>query len=171
VKRSHYILILSALLAGAFVIWAAPRSSLLSGIIERQYPGIIPASSYARLLDSSDPDTVMRGFYYLTKRANPIAVPRAIELLSHGDDYIWLNAALYLGACSRQEAVPYLIKALRHTAWRSDSETAKYLRTITGADFGTDFSRWQQWWLASHPDSSLDWESHLGHRPRIATTK
>ena len=107
----------------------------------------------------------------LTKRRSPVAVPRAIELLNSNDDYIWLNAAIYLGACNRQEAVPYLIKALRHTAWRSDAETALYLRTITGADFDTDFGRWQQWWLASHPDFTFDWDSHLGYSPRITKTQ
>lgn len=170
-KRSHYILILGALLFGAFVLRVALRSSLLPSVIESWHPGRIPASSYARLLDSSDPDEIMHGFYHLTKRADPIAVARGIDLLSHEDDYIWLNAALYLGACKRQEAVPYLIKALRHTAWRSDSEKAQYLRTITGADFGADFGRWQQWWLVRHPDSAIDWNSHLGHAPRIAKPK
>jgi hypothetical protein len=155
-QRSRYNLALGALLVAAFIRW---------------YPDIKPASSYAQLLESSDSEQVMSGLYHLTKRANPIAVPGAIELLSHEDDYIWLNAALYLGACRRPEAVPFLIKALRHTAWRADSDTAQYLRAITGADFGTDFSRWQQWWLVRHPDFALNWESHLGPLPRIATPK
>jgi hypothetical protein len=94
-------------------------------------------------------------------------VPRAIELLHHPDDYISLNAALYLGACRRQEAVPYLIRALRHTAWRVDDETSRYLREMTGMNFGTDFQSWQQWWLTDHPDFQIDWESGLGPIPRL----
>lgn len=174
-KQSRYILVFGVIfvlvLALVLIVWLVPRSPLLSGLIEHQYPGIIPASSYARSLYSSDRDTVMSGFYHLTKRANPIAVPRAIELLTHDDDYIWLNAALYLGACKRQEAVPYLIKALRHSAWRSDLATAEYLHNITGADFCTDFARWQQWWLAGHPESQFDWDSHLGSMPRLSKPK
>lgn len=170
-KRSHYILIFGAVFALAFVVWVVPRSYFLSGFIEHMYPGVIPASGWAQNLNSSDTDLVRESLGFLAGRKNPVGVSRAIELLNHSDDYIWLNAAHYVGACNRQEAVPYLIKALRHTAWRSDAETAQYLRALTGADFGTDFARWQQWWLASHPDSSLDWESHLGYAPRIAKTK
>lgn len=113
----------------------------------------------------------MSGFYFLAKRGDPVAVPRAVELLQDKDAYIWLNAALYLGACKRPEAVPYLIKALRHTAAGADPDTTRYLRAITGQDFGTDFDRWQQWWLADHPGFSFDWNSQLGDRPRVSETR
>jgi len=131
-------------------------------------PGVIPASSYARNLDSNDPDIVRESLAHLADRKDPVAVGRAVELLQSTNDYIWLNAAHYVGACGRREAVPYLIKALRHTAWRSDQETAQYLRILTDQDFGTDFTRWQQWWLGQHPDSAINWTSHLGFSPRVA---
>ncbi|MDR3405025.1 MAG: hypothetical protein P4L99_21160 [Chthoniobacter sp.] len=130
-----------------------------------------PGGSRAHLvqkLASPEPNTVMTGLYFLTKRADPVAVPRALELLQSPDDYLWLNAAFYLGACRRPEAVPYLIKALRHTASRSDVETTGYLRAITGQDFGPSFAQWQQWWLAEHPGFQFDWDSHLGPIPRLA---
>lgn len=170
-KRKHYILIIGAILCATLLLWIVPRNLFLSGLVEQMYPGFVPATGWARNLHSSDIELIRESLYFLTKRKDPIGVARAIQLLSHPDDYIWLNAALYVGACKRQESVPYLIKALRHTAWRSDAETAQHLRALTGADYGTDFARWQQWWLASHPDSSLDWDSHLGHSPRIAKTK
>jgi HEAT repeat protein len=149
------------------VAWIAPRSPFVAGFIEHQFGHVIPASSFARNLDSDDNDLVRESLHFLTERKDPIAVPKAIALLQSTDDYVWLNAALYLGACKRSEEVPYLIKALRHTAWHSDSETAQYLRDVTGKDFGGDFSRWQHWWIASHPESKLDWESHLGPIPRV----
>lgn len=80
---------------------------------------------------------------------------------------MWLNAAIYLGACNRQEALPYLIKALRHTAWRSDQTTARYLSNLTKLDFGTDFDKWQRWRITAHPRVKFDWESSLGHMPRL----
>ena len=139
----------------------------LTSIVERFAPGLIPASTYARNLRSEDPDVIRESLAHLADRKDPIAVPQAVSLLQSTDDYIWLNAALYLGACGRQEAVAYLIKALRHTAWRADNDTAQYLRWLTGQDFGTDFARWQQWWLGLHPDSSMNWTSHLGFSPRL----
>ena len=169
-KQRHYLL-LAVLIAGvalvALAVFVVPRSAVLSVMAERQYPGVIPSSRYVRNLDSADPDLVDDSFFVLAKRQDPVAVPRAIELLNSPNDYIWLNAALYLGACQRQEAVPYLIKALRHTAWRSDPDKAQALHALTGADFGTDFGRWQEWWLSSHPQSRMDWGSHLGPMPRL----
>src|SRR5687768_2603344 len=91
-------------------------------------------------LDSPDPATVVQGFHRLTRKADPVAVPRALELLESPDESIWLNAAHYLGACKRSESVPYLIKALRHTSRRSDETTATYLKAVTGQDFGSDFA-------------------------------
>jgi hypothetical protein len=167
-KRPIILLLCIVAIGALVVVWLIPHSMFLSALVEHTYPGVIPASSYARNLRSDDTDLVRESLGHLAGRKNPIAVPRAIELLQSPDDYIWLNAAHYVGVCKRQEAVPYLIKALRHTAWRSDSETVQCLRDLTGADFGTDFTLWQQWWLASHPNDSFDWESHLGHAPRLA---
>jgi hypothetical protein len=149
-----------------FVLKIAPSHPSLNRLIERRFPGIIPASGYVQLLYSPDTEFVLEGLHYLRARKNPIAVNRAIELLNSENDYIWLNAALYLGACERKEAIPYLIKALRHTARHGDPKTTQFLRDITGLDFGADFLRWRQWWLSSHPDFRFDWNSHLGPRPR-----
>ena len=153
------------------ILVAVALSYVARLFIQRTFPSGGSTIELVRKLDSSNRDTVLTGFHYLTERADPVAIPRALELLRSADEYIWLNAAEYLGACKHQDAVPYLIKALRHTAWRADADTAQYLRTITGADFGTDFSEWRQWWLANHPDFSFDWESDLGYAPRLTKTK
>ena len=164
------VVLLGAILVTA---WLVPRSVFLMSFVEHMAPGVIPAGSYARNLDSQDPDLVRESLAHLTDRKNPIGLTRGVELLQSTDDYIWLNAAHYTGVCGRQEAVPYLIKSLRHTAWRADNETAQHLRSLTGQDFGTDFTRWQEWWIGQHPDLAIDWTSHLGFSPRlprVATT-
>ena len=117
-------------------------------------------------LNSSNSETVGSGYYYLTERVNPVAIDKAKEHLSSEDDYIWLNAALYLGACGSESSVPFLIKALRHTAWRSDENTVAYLQAITGQDFEADFGAWKSWWDASGREVHIDWTSKLGHNPR-----
>jgi len=167
-KRGITILLALLLVALIGLVWIVPRSMFLTAVVEHMCPGLIPASSYARNLDSGNADLTRESLSYLADRKNPIAIPRAIELLESTDDYIWLNAAHYVGACGRAEATPYLIKALRHTAWRADPETVQYLRSLTGQDFGADFPRWQSWWLERHPDASIDWTSHLGFSPRVS---
>jgi hypothetical protein len=149
------------------VIWVVPSNDMLMMLVEHMSPGLIPSSSYARNLDSGNVDLMRESLGLLRRRKDPIAVDRAIELLKHPDDYVWLNAADYLGALKREEAVPYLIKALRHTASRSDQETAGYLKNITKLDFGTDFDKWQGWWITGHPGMKFDWESALGPMPRL----
>jgi hypothetical protein len=170
--NKRVVIVLSAvalLLIGA--LWLVPRSMFLMSLVEHMAPGLIPASSFARNLDSDDSDLVRESLAHLRNRKDPIAVDRAVELLQSTDDYIWLNAAHYAGVCGRREAVPYLIKALRHTAWRSDDEKIRHLRDLTGQDFGTDFARWHEWWMTQHPDSSIDWTSHLGFSPRLAANE
>jgi len=163
------ILILAALvIALGTIAWITPRSVVLSSFIETLWPGAIPARAYAANLGSSNPDLVRESLAHLTDRADPVAVPRAIELLQSPDDYIWLNAAQYLGACQRQEALPYLIKALRHTAWRSDEATVRRLRALTGQDLGASFEQWQAWWTERNAGQPIDWTSSLGHAPRRA---
>jgi hypothetical protein len=161
-------MIAMAVVASVVTTFVFLRSPSILKTVERRYPGLLPAQAFARLLDSPDHATIMSGFYFLAKRADPIAVPRAIELLSHRDDYVWLNAALYLGACKRKEAIPYLIKALRHRASMADPDTVRYLHAITGESFGADFERWQQWWMTAHPNFEFDWDSHLGDPPRLS---
>jgi hypothetical protein len=168
-KRLFFVILL---VVGILLVGAAsfiPRNMFLMAFVEQMAPGIIPASSYAHNLDSDNPDLVRESLAHLRNRKDPIAVKRAVELLQSTDDYIWLNATEYVGVCGRQEAVPYLIKALRHTAWRADNETAQSLLALTGQAFGTNYSQWHEWWLGQHPNSEIDWISHLGFSPRLQT--
>jgi hypothetical protein len=158
-------------LAVIAVVWAIPQSIFLSGLFEQIAPGLVPSSSYVSNLKSKNTDVVREDLYFLTSRKDPAGVPSALPLLQSQDDYVWLNAALYTGACGRQEAVPYLIKALRHTAWRSDPDTLAVLVALTGQNFGNDFSKWQGWWTSRNPGKSFDWTSHLGFGPRVPASQ
>ena len=139
---------------------------------EHAFPSSGSATNLVGKLNSPDTATVIQGFQRLTSRADPVGIPRALELLESPDESIWLNAAHYLGACKRSESVPWLIKALRHTSYRSDEATSAYLKGITGQDLGTDFVRWYNWWRVQPgqpPD--FNWTSSLGDAPRIKTAR
>jgi hypothetical protein len=128
----------------------------------RFFPFFPSSRALARNAENGSGDIVYDSLRILTQRKDPILVYRAIEMLQSNDDYKWLDAAIYLGACGRQEAVPYLIKALRHKALRSYDQEAGYLTALTSQDNGTDFEKWKSWWEKTHPDSQMDWDSNLG---------
>jgi len=167
-KRAIVVTLTAVVIVLSGIVWITPRNAALSSFAETLWPGAIPARAYAANLSSRNADLVRESLAHLTDRRDPVAVPRAIELLQSPDDYIWLNAAQYLGACQREEAVPYLIKALRHTAWRADERTVRDLRALTGKDFGASFEQWQAWWTEHHAGRVFDWTSSLGHAPRVA---
>ncbi|MBK8095044.1 MAG: HEAT repeat domain-containing protein [Verrucomicrobiaceae bacterium] len=155
----------------ALIFWIIPSSSFLSGLTENMAPGVVPAHRWAANLDSPDKDLVRESLSFLTTRADPVAVDRAILLLKHPDDYVWLNAAYYIGACKRQEATPYLIKALRHTARKSLDENVSRLESITGKHFGRDFEAWRSWWQNGHPNEVIAWDTGLGFAPNWKVEK
>jgi hypothetical protein len=106
------------------------------------------------------------GYWALARRGSNIAIGTALKDLRNPDPYVWINAASYLGMFRRKESVPYLIKALRHTARRSDQEHVEMLQKITGQDIGNEFNKWQEWYLSTPDAIELDWENNLGSRPR-----
>jgi len=79
------------------------------------------------------------GYGILEDRRSDVAIQEGLRDIRSEDGYVWMNAASYLGSRGRKEAIPYLIKALRHTAWRSDDERVEFLRQLTGETFGNSF--------------------------------
>jgi hypothetical protein len=158
-KTKHIIL---------FVIAALVTSNIARLIFEHVFPSSASVEDVAAKLNSKDPAKVVQGFQRLAGQRDPSAISRALQLLESPDESIWLNAALYLGACNRKEAVPYLIKALRHTSSRSDETTASRLKAITGQDFGADYGTWHKWWTVQPGHRpNFNWASNLGFSPRI----
>lgn len=147
----------------AFAAWHfATRSPYGVGVLSMLCPPLVPSSRLSSNLETGDSDLMRESLSILADRRTPVAAETALPLLGHPDAYVWLNAALYLGSVRRSEATPYLIKALRHQASRSHVDAGKYLRDLTGNDFGTDFTRWNEWWLKSNPGSNFDFDHNLG---------
>jgi hypothetical protein len=138
---------------------------------EHFLPGIVSSQSYKRAVMHPESYDAYSAYDILGQRRSEVAHHIALQQLSSTDDYLWMNAAHYLGSIGDPASIPYLIKALRHTAWRSDEVRRQLLVKLTSKDFGTDFMKWQQWWLSQHPDVQMDWESHLGFQPRLQHEK
>jgi hypothetical protein len=128
----------------------------------RLFPSYPSSRALSRNVENGSGDLAYDSLNILTQRKDPMVVYFEIDMLKSDDDYEWLNAAIYLGACGREEAIPYLIKALRHTALRSHDQEAGYLTALTSQNYGTDFEKWRSWWEKTHPDSQMNWNSHLG---------
>ena len=100
---------------------------------------------HAENLASGDSDAVGKSLRALAESGDPAAVPASLLLLKSEDPWVWVHAALYLGAVRRPEAVPYLIKAGLKYGW-AYSGAEESLAAMTGQNFGTDFEKWWEWW-------------------------
>jgi len=127
----------------------------------------VPINYLGRQLYSPDPTFVRESLAIMRYKGASNEIERAIILLTSEDDYVWLGAARYLGRNGVTNAVPYLIKSLRHTASRGDEETLIYLQNMTGEYHGTEFNSWYVWWARNNRTDCMDWDSHLGPRPRL----
>lgn len=135
--------------------------------VEHFCPGLIRTNSWVSVLDD-DPSAYGYSIYgILEKRRTDAAVEYALEHIHSDDAYLWLNAASYLGSRERKEAIPYLIKAIRHTAWRSVDKRVDHLQHLTGQSLGRDFHAWKKWYMSTSPDVIPDWDESLGHSPSI----
>ena len=129
------------------------------------WPRLISTESWVRVLD--DPTADRYNAYTILRRRNTDkAIGRALEHIKEEDDYLWLNAASYLGSRHHFAATPYLIKSIRHTASRSVEDRIADLEVITNKNFGYDFEKWQEWYLSTNPEVIPDWDSSLGHNPK-----
>jgi hypothetical protein len=115
----------------------------------------VSSNTLADNLSSSDLDLVMTSLNFLQNRNDPAGRQQARKLLNSSNNYISLNAALYLGAINDQQAVPYLIKALKHPASRAYPEVASDLHALTGQNLGMDQAKWIQWWDQKNPNSNF----------------
>ena len=126
-----------------------------SGLAVQVAGEVVPVETLVSNLSNEDRDIVMSSLHFLTERRESAGAEEAKGLLSNDDDYIWFNAALYLGAIGDAEAIPYLIKGLKHPASRAYPEVARDLETLTGERFGTDQERWLAWWRSENPSSDF----------------
>lgn len=101
-------------------------------------------------------EEIQRQLFLLEAKHDPSGKQMARELLKSDDDYIWLNAATYLGSIGDTEAVPYLIKGLKHPAYRTYPEIAAHLLSLTGKGFGLDQVKWIEWWRTENPKATFE---------------
>jgi hypothetical protein len=154
------ILILAFLTASAILLLRNAATTTAGLTIFEKWPYLVPSETVARNLESRNTNLIYSSLSVLATRKDPLATESALLLLRSHDEYMWLNAALYLGSCENLESVPFLIKGLRHPAWRTHSKCAELLRDLTGEDYGTDAVKWRRWWTQSHPMADFQfWSS------------
>lgn len=153
-KRPRYLVLCVLVFMGALVAggaWAAyvGLTRTVIGLLLLQK--LISSERLTENLSSLDRDIVRESLGLLRMRKNPIAKNEARELLQSGDDYIWFNAALYLASIDDSDAIPWLIKGLKHPARNAHDEVASGLEALTGHGFGKDQDQWIAWWRSQKP--------------------
>ena len=141
-----------------------------SGMGEHFIPHLISDEAWRQSIANDPTAHGYSGYGFLTSRESDIAIDEGLRDLESEDPYVWVNAASYLGSRGRSEAIPFLIKSLRHTAWRADDERLELLKDLTGQSFGNDFRQWLAWYESQPEQIQIDWTSNLGHQPRIGMT-
>lgn len=146
---------------------ACYRSPLVLGVVNVLAPTLLSTRALADNLRSRDPVLVRETICALNMRDEFSFAEQVLPYLSSNDDLLWLNAAIYLGRAGRQEAIPYLIKAFRHTVNCCDEEVVAILARLTGQTFEADFAQWHDWWSPQHSTKAFSFDDHLGPRPRL----
>jgi hypothetical protein len=114
-----------------------------------------PSENIVNNLSSSDADSVMTSLDSLKLRKDPAGQQQARKLLASSDDYLWFNAALYLAAIKDPQAIPYLVKGLKHPAWRAYPEVLRDLQDLTHQRFDMNQATWIDWWKKQNPTSTF----------------
>jgi hypothetical protein len=109
----------------------------------------VPTARHLRDLDSTDPNVVSYSLVILKDRRNPAGIGKAEILLKNADEQIRMNAARYLGAMAKPEAVPYLIQSLPIADTDQAIEMMDELTHLTGKPFGNNAKAWTDWWSES----------------------
>ena len=157
------IIVVAWLCIGVLVhLFGAQLGGFFSYSFERQFPGFISDRSWLAVVSNPERYDAYSGYGVLEERESDIAIPIARKHIHSSDPYLWLNAATYLGSRGDSEAVPFLIKSLRHYASRSIEERAELLSKLTGVSFGTDFFAWRDWYRVTEAPMQLDWTAALG---------
>ena len=163
-----FLVLLLALFVGSiYIYFSFHRSHLAFSFVSFSHPNLLTDERLLENLESNDDDVILETLAFLHRSQNFQFIELSIPFLESDNEYVWLNAAHYLGVCGRQEAVPYLIKGLRHTAFRADEESVDLLRKLTGQEFDANFGEWYRWWSDTNSHDDMDWESHLGFDPRL----
>ncbi len=138
---------------GRIVVIAIVIGSILGAIVLTKAVHVSTAD-YVKHLDSNDPDTVSYALVILKDRNDPAGVDKAENLIESDNPQIWINAAIYLGALGKSDAVPYLVKALPQADLDQGIQIVQQLKQFTGMPFGNDVNAWESWWKSAHPTAT-----------------
>lgn len=106
-------------------------------------------------LSSGDPGLLMNALIVLEGRRDDAGKEQAENLLAHEDNRVCYYATLYLASVGYEDAVPWLIRALRHPYSETNPMAREFLREATDRDFGSKQAPWIDWWQREHPDRSF----------------
>ncbi|HVM48379.1 MAG TPA: HEAT repeat domain-containing protein [Candidatus Acidoferrum sp.] len=155
--RSILVLVCAAVVCVVLAWWLAVRHlEDLNAAQHLAMEGHPTVEQMLHLLQYSDTIVLNNTLTQFERSRNPAGKERAAELLRHPDRYVSYSACLYLGAIGDERSIPYLIKGLDHPAWRSRPRVVKYLKSLTGQDFGEDKEAWIRWWNSQNPGSGFD---------------
>ena len=139
----------------SILIYKWGTESSLGLLIFREH---VSSEKLVKNLSSTKSDLVQSSLWHLANRRDPAGKEPAQKLLLSKDDYIWFDACLYLAAIDDKQAIPYLIKGLKHQASGAHDEVAGYLEQLTDENFGKDQGKWIAWWKQNNPDSEFNFE-------------
>lgn len=170
--KKPIIIVVCCIALAVIALVIVRQKSVLPPSVEGEhfYPQLITDEAWRESIAKDPTAHGYSGYGILQDRKSDAAIQEGLRDIQSEDGYVWMNAASYLGSRGRKEAVPYLIKALRHTAWRSDDERVELLRQLTGERFGNSFEDWLNWYAVQPNPVQIDWESSLGHSPRLPKT-
>jgi len=166
------VIVVACVALATFALFVIRQKSIMPPSVmgENIAPQLITDEAWRRSIAEDPTAHGYSGYGILQDRRSDAAIREGLRDLRSEDGYVWANAASYLGSRGRKEAIPYIIKALRHTAWRSDVERVELLRKLTGETFGNSFEDWFNWYEAQPNPIQIDWESSLGRAPRLPKT-
>ena len=105
-----------------------------------------------RLADE-DPTVRVEAARALQRIHNPVAIDPLLAVLRQGKEQeaqVRMEAACALGQYAENRVVEQLIQSLQDDNLAVNRATQGSLRTLTGQDFGLEFTAWQVWYNSSH---------------------
>ncbi|MEK7449769.1 MAG: HEAT repeat domain-containing protein [Planctomycetota bacterium] len=127
----------------------------ISGVLEFGKPRGT-TESLIKALDDTDASVRNEVVRALAICKDPFAVEPLIKKgLSDENDLIVINTAVALGAIKDTRAIEPLINLLQKENPTLKEASLSALKYITGADYGDDILKWQEWWNKSKQEPRL----------------
>ena len=148
-------LIIGLLVSGfGWIQWRGSKNATALLMFDAHYSD----ARLVRNLDGADPAVTRATLAALARRRSEIAVEQALLLVEQPEHRA--DAALYLAAAGRSEAVPHLIQHLSETdRLHARHRVISSLQKLTGHSLGTDADAWISWWNTQNPEQAVNGNS------------